>query len=67
MSMRFYWRNIFMNTKLRPMWCDYKKYLDNEIKKCTIDNVHFMHLDFNTLKENKKWIPGCGCEFCQTY
>ena len=26
-----------------------------------------MHLDFNTLKENKKWIPGCGCEFCQTY
>ena len=67
MSMRYYWRDNFKNTILKPMWCDYKKYLDNELKKCIIDNVHFMHLEFNTLEENKKWIPGCECNFCQNY
>lgn len=67
MSMRYYWRDNFKNTILKPMWCDYKKYLDDEIKKSIIDNVHFMHLEFNTLEENKKWIPGCECQFCQNY
>ncbi len=67
MSMKYYWKHTFMNTKLKPMWCGYKKYLDNELKKCIIDNVHFMHLDFNTLEETKKWIPGCECKFCQNY
>ena len=36
------------------------------MKKCIIDNVHFMHLDFNTLPSYKKWIPGCQCNFCKT-
>ena len=63
-AMKYYWRDMMKNISLKPMWCDYKKYVDNELKKCIIDNVHFMHLDFNTLPEYKKWIPGCQCTFC---
>jgi len=63
-AMKKHWKDMMEKTPLQPMWCDYKKYLDNEIKKSIIDNVHFMHLDFNTLPENKKWIPGCQCEYC---
>ena len=64
-AMKNHWRNMMKVRTLKPMWCDYKKYLDNEIKRCIIDNVHFMHLEFNTLPEYKKWIPGCQCTFCK--
>ena len=30
-------------------------------------NIHAMHLPFNTLPQNKKWIPGCQCETCKEY
>ena len=63
-AMKNYWREMMETRSLKPMWCDYKKYVDNELKKCIIDNIHFMHLDFNTLPEYKKWIPGCQCSFC---
>ena len=66
-AMKNYWKNMTLNQPLRPIWCDYKKYLDNQLKRSIIDNVHFMHLEFNTLPENKKWIPGCTCNFCQNY
>ena len=62
--MKKHWKDMMEKKTLKPMWCDYNKYLNNEIKKSIIDNVHFMHLDFNTLPENKKWIPGCQCEYC---
>jgi len=29
-----------------------------------VKNIHFLHLPFNTLPENKKWIMGCRCNFC---
>ena len=32
--------------------------------KTIFNNVHFLHLEFNTLPENKQWIPGCQCEYC---
>ena len=63
-AMRNYWKYMMEKKPLKPMWCDYKKYVDNEIKKSIIDNVHFMHLEFNTLPEYKKWIPGCQCDYC---
>ena len=31
------------------------------------NNIHFMHLEFNTLPENKKYIMGCQCDFCKDY
>ena len=66
-SMKRFWKDKMEEQSLKPMWCDYKKYVDNEMKKCIIDNIHFMHLDFNTLPENKKWIPGCQCNYCINY
>ena len=63
-TMKNFWKKDLINRQLKPIWCDYKKYLDNELKKCIIHNVHFLHLDFNTLPEYKKWIPGCQCNFC---
>ena len=30
-------------------------------------NIHALHLPFNTLPQNKKWIPGCQCETCKNY
>ena len=35
-----------------------------EKQKTVFDNVHFLHLECNTLPENKSWIMGCQCEFC---
>mgnify|MGYP001183037245 FL=1 len=66
-ALNMYWKEDLLNRNLRPMWCDYKKYIDNEYRKCIIQNIHFLHLDFNTLPENKKWIPGCQCNFCIQY
>jgi hypothetical protein len=66
-TMRKYWRAKTLSTSLRPFWCDYKLYLDNELKKSVIDNVHFMHLEFNTLPENKEFIPGCQCPSCKKH
>tara|TARA_B100000214_G_C23969618_1_gene629442 strand:+ start:2618 stop:3310 length:693 start_codon:yes stop_codon:yes gene_type:complete len=63
-AMKGFWKNDFLRRPLKPIWCDYKKYLDNQYKKCIIDNVHFMHLEFNTLPEYKRWIPGCQCDYC---
>ena len=37
------------------------------MEKSIIDNVHFMHLEFNTLPEYKKWIPGCQCDYCNLH
>ena len=33
-------------------------------KRVIIDNVHILHLDCNTLPENKKYIMGCQCDYC---
>ena len=66
-SMKRYWKDKMEETSLKPMWCDYKKFVDNEIKKSIIDNIHFMHLEFNILPEYKKWIPGCQCSHCMKY
>ena len=54
-------------TLYRPFWYSYKEHLNNELKKVYFENIHFMHLEFNTLPENKKWIMGCQCSFCKDY
>ena len=62
--MSVYWKDKLLSTPLKPMWGDHKAYMDNEIRKCLFDNIHFMHLECNTLEKNKEWIPGCQCKFC---
>lgn len=62
-----YWKDSFLNRSLKPLWSDYLSYLNNQLKLSVIDNVHFMHLEFNTLPEYKKWIPSCECRFCKDY
>ena len=47
----------------------YNRYVGviNEMKKqVLVDNVHFLHLDCNTLPENKKYILGCQCDYCKS-
>lgn len=67
LAMKDYWKNdILYNSKL-PFFSVYNEYLNNEKKKMVVDNVHFLHLDFNTLPENKKYISGCQCEYCKKY
>ena len=47
-----------------PIWYNHKNYITKELQKVHFNNIHFLHLDFNTLPENKKWIQGCQCDFC---
>ena len=63
-TMRNYWKYTAMNTIYKPMYYDYLSYMEKEKAKVYYDNIHFLHLPFNTLPENKKWIMGCQCDFC---
>jgi hypothetical protein len=63
-TIRKYWKELTLNTPLRPMWYDSKSYMDNQIRDSLFNNIHFMHLECNTLEKNKEWIPGCQCSFC---
>ena len=62
--MRNYWKYTAMNTIYKPMYYDYYSYVEKEKGKVYYDNIHFMHLEFNTLESTKEWIPGCQCDFC---
>lgn len=64
LGMRNYWKYTAMNTIYKPMYSDYYSYIEKEKWKVYYDNIHFMHLEFNTLESTKEWIPGCQCEFC---
>ena len=64
LAMRNYWKYTAMNTIYKPMYYDYYSYIEKEKGKVYYDNIHFMHLEFNTLESTKEWIPGCQCEFC---
>ena len=66
-AMKKYWKKNFLETNLYPFWMDYQFYLNNQYKKVFFENVHFMHLEFNTLPENKEYIMGCQCDFCKEY
>lgn len=64
-SLKFFYREDFKN---KPLYSIHNRYVGviNEMKKkVLVDNVHFLHLDCNTLPENKKYILGCQCEYCK--
>ena len=63
---RIYWRDYVPITAKVPSWYHYKNDIEKEKFNAKLNNIHFMHLSFNCLPENKKWIMGCQCEYCIT-
>ena len=62
-----FWKEYIPITNKVPSWYSYKNYVERELFKSTYENIHFMHLEFNTLPQNKKYILGCQCNFCINY
>jgi hypothetical protein len=63
-AFKLLWRNYIPLTAKVPSWMERKNYIDKLLWEARLKNIHFMHLPFNTLPENKKWIMGCQCNFC---
>lgn len=63
-SFKLFWRNYIPLTAKIPSWQKRHNYIQKTLWKSRQQNIHFLHLPFNTLPENKQWIMGCQCEFC---
>ena len=63
-TIKNYWKKDLLERTLKPSWCDYQSYMNNELSKCYFKNIHFLHLDCNIIPSMKEWIPGCQCDFC---
>lgn len=66
-SMRFFWRDYVPLTAKVPTWYHRHIAVERDLYDARDKNIHFMHLSFNTLPENKKWIMGCQCDHCKNY
>lgn len=66
-SIKRYYRNHLLRTPRFTLYNEYINHMNRMKKKVIIDNVHFLHLDCNTLPENKKYIVGCQCDYCVNY
>lgn len=64
-SLKFFYRDDFKNKSLYSIHNTYNEVINRMKKKVLVDNVHFLHLDCNTLPENKKYILGCQCDYCK--
>ena len=62
---RLYWRNYVPLTATTPSWQVSANNIQKSLWIARQNNIHFLHLPFNTLPENRKWIMGCQCDFCQ--
>lgn len=63
-SMKEFWKQYVPLTAKIPSWYYHSMLIKQELLYARIHNIHFMHLPFNTLPENKQWISGCQCDFC---
>ena len=61
---RKFWREYVPLTAQVPSWYERKVIIENILFKSRIKNIHFLHLPFNIIPENKTWIMGCQCIFC---
>ena len=59
-----FWRSYVPLTAKPPSWIAYANYVKKISWEAQQKNIHFLHLPFNTLPENKEWIMGCQCDFC---
>tara|TARA_B110000495_G_C22940046_1_gene549954 strand:+ start:508 stop:1146 length:639 start_codon:yes stop_codon:yes gene_type:complete len=66
-GMKNLWKNNILFYPLKPIWQDYLEYVNKEKSKILLKNINFMHLDFNTLPENKEYISGCQCDYCKGF
>lgn len=64
MTWKGFWREYIPQTAKSPSWLIYHNKIQRMLWESRLNNIHFLHLSFNTLPENKKWIMGCQCEFC---
>jgi len=64
LTWRLFWREYIPITAQVPSWQKYANYVQSQLWHARENNIHFLHLPFNTLPENKKWIMGCQCSFC---
>ena len=62
-----YYKEKLLNTSLKPLWYDHYSLVQKQLTKTKLYNVHFLHLDFNTLPENKRYILRFQCNFCKEY
>lgn len=65
--MKLFWRNYVPLMAKVPSWYKTKIDVERELYDAREKNIHFMHLSFNTLEENKRWIMGCQCSYCKDY
>ena len=63
-AMRKYWREYVPDTAKVPVWYDDKVETDRLLWNARFNNVHFLHLPFNTIPEYKDYIYGCTCGDC---
>lgn len=63
-AMKKMWQRFIPITAKVPTWYLRKVEIDNMIYQSRLKNIHFLHLPFNIVEENKKWIMGCQCSFC---
>ena len=64
MTWRCFWREYVPVFAKPPSWLKYHNYVQKTLWEARQKNIHFLHLPFNTLPENKKWIMGCQCDQC---
>ena len=65
MCMQDFWRNYIPLTAKVPPWYQLSVTRSKQLFYAQQNNVHLLHLSFNTLYENKKYIVGCQCHFCK--
>ncbi len=63
-SMKSFYKRYLLEKPLFTFHNAYVRHINKMKKKVIIDNVHILHLDCNTLPENKKYIMGCQCDYC---
>lgn len=64
MTWKGFWRDYVPQTAKIPSWHKRKNYIEKTLWEARQKNIHFLHLPFNTLPQNKKWIMGCQCDTC---
>ena len=62
---RNFWREYVPLTAKIPSWYYRKIEIEREMFESRNNNIHFLHLSFNCIPEQKSYILGCQCEFCK--
>ena len=64
--MKSFYKRYLLNKPKFTFHNAYVEHINEMKKKVIIDNIHILHLDCNTLPENKTYILGCQCDYCRS-